>query len=92
MSVKQSERRCCWLVRAQLRAQSGPMTHPTIELFEQRAALLDLQGSEAGLDEAIVDLAAWVDLASQHLTEDDLTVLGGIGGVLYREGLRRRQA
>lgn len=68
------------------------MTHPTIDLFEQRAALLDLQGSEAGLDDAIADLAAWMGLVAEHLTEDDLAVLGGIGGVLYREGLRRRQA
>lgn len=67
------------------------MTHPTIELFEQRAALLGLQGSDQGLDDAIADLAAWMGLAADHLTEDDLAVLGGIGGVLYREGLRRRQ-
>lgn len=38
------------------------MTHPTIDLFEQRAALLDLQGSEAGLEDAIADLAAWMGL------------------------------
>ena len=68
------------------------MTHPTIELFEQRAALLDLQGSGAGLDDAIADPAAWMDLAADRLTEDDLAVLGRIGGVLYREGLRRRRA
>lgn len=74
------------------RAQGRGMTHPTIELFEQRAALLDLQGSDQGLDDAIADLAAWMGLAADHLTEDDLAVLGGIGGVLYREGLRRRQA
>ena len=66
--------------------------HPTIHLFEQLAELLDLQGSEAGLDDAISRLAAWMDLAQGHLTEDDLTVLGEIGGVLYREGLRRRGA
>lgn len=35
------------------------MPHPTIDLFEQRAALLDLQGSDKGLDEAIADLAVW---------------------------------
>lgn len=68
------------------------MTHPTIELFEQRAALLDVQGSSRGLDDAIADLAAWMGLAADHLTEDDWAVLGGIGGVLYREGQRRRQA
>jgi len=64
--------------------------HPTIHLFEQLAELLDLQGSEAGLDDAISRLVAWMDLARDHLTEDDLAVLGEIGAVLYREGLRRR--
>ena len=71
--------------------QSTDMTHPIIELFEQRAALLDLQGSDNGLDDALSDLAAWMALAADHLTEDDLAVLGGIGGLLYREELRRRQ-
>lgn len=51
-----------------------------------------MQGSGQGLDDAIADLAAWMGLAADHLTEDDWAVLGGIGGVLYREGLRRRQA
>lgn len=68
------------------------MTHPTIELFEQRAALPDLQGNGKGLDDAVADLAAWMDLAEEYLTEDDPAVLAGIGGALYREGLRRRQA
>ncbi|MBB1600409.1 hypothetical protein [Variovorax sp. UMC13] len=68
------------------------MTHPIIGLFEQRAALLNLQGSDKGLEDAIADLAVWMGLATDHLSEDDLAVLGGIGGLLYREGLRRRQA
>lgn len=66
------------------------MKHPTIELFEQRASLLDVQGSGQGLDDAIANLAAWMDLAEDRLTEDDWTVLGGIGALLFREGLRRR--
>ncbi|UBQ43967.1 hypothetical protein [Comamonas thiooxydans] len=66
--------------------------HPLIKLFEQRAGLLDLQGSKAGLDDALAQLAAWMDLAREHLTEDDMAVLGEIGGILYREGLRRRMA
>jgi len=66
------------------------MTHPTIRLFEQRAALLDLQGNNKGLDDAIADLAAWMTLAADHLTEDDSAVLGGVGGTLHREGARRR--
>lgn len=51
-----------------------------------------MQESGKGLGDAIADLAAWMSLAADHLTEDDLAVLGGIGAVLYREGLRRRQA
>ena len=66
--------------------------HPLIKLFEQRAELLDLQGSKAGLDDALAELAAWMDLERDHLTEDDRAVLGEIGGILYREGLRRRMA
>jgi hypothetical protein len=66
------------------------MTHPTITQFEHAAELLDIASDPAPLDEAIVRLAAWMDLAREHLTEDDMTVLIGIGGILYREGLRRR--
>lgn len=69
---------------------NGPMKHPTIELFEQRASLLDVQGSGQGLDNAIASLAAWMDLAGGRLTEDDWAVLGGIGALLFREGRRRR--
>lgn len=65
--------------------------HPIIELFAQRATLLELQSSSKDLDDAIANLAAWMDLAEDHLTEDDRTVLGEIGAVLYREGLRRRE-
>jgi hypothetical protein len=32
-----------------------------------------------------------MDLARDHLTEDDWAVLGEIGGVLYREGVSRRR-
>lgn len=52
--------------------------------------LLDMQRSTAGLDDAIANLAAWIELASDHLTEEDLAVLGEVGGVLYREGASRR--
>ena len=65
------------------------MIHPTINLFEQQAELLEIQGSAKGLDDAIAQLAAWMDLAD--LSEDDWAVLGEVGGILYREGLRRRQ-
>lgn len=67
------------------------MTHPIIHLFEERAILLDMQGSKGRLDDAIANLAAWMDLAEGHLTEDDWAVLGEIGGLLYREGASRRR-
>jgi hypothetical protein len=67
-------------------------THPVIETFQGRAELLDMQGSSAGLDEAIAQLAAWMDLASDRLTEDDVVVLTEIGATLYRDGLRKRRS
>jgi hypothetical protein len=67
-------------------------THPVIETFQVRAELLDMQGSSAGLDEAVAQLAAWMDLASDRLTEDDVAVLTEIGAMLYRDGLRKRRS
>jgi len=66
------------------------MTHPAIAQFEISAELLDIAGDPANLDDAITRLAAWMDLARDQLTEDDMAVLIGIGGVLYRLGLRAR--
>lgn len=66
------------------------MIHPIIQIFEERAMLLDMQRSTAALDDAIANLAAWMELARDHLTEDDWAVLGEIGGMLYREGASRR--
>ncbi len=66
------------------------MQHPVIQAFQGGAEVLEAQGSRAGLDDVIVQLAAWMDLAAERLTEDDLVVLSGIGAVLYREGLRKR--
>jgi len=64
--------------------------HPTIEIFRAGAELLDVQESSAGLDDAIAELAAWMDLASERLSEDDLVVLNAIGAMLFRAGLRYR--
>lgn len=64
--------------------------HPTIAAFEAGAELLDVQGSKVGIDDLLVRLASWMDLASTRLTEDDQSVLIGIGAALYREGLRQR--
>lgn len=67
-----------------------PDVHPLISIFQQRAQLLDAQGSTLGLDDAVWKLAAWASLAQGRLTEDDLALLGEIGGILYHEGLARR--
>lgn len=66
------------------------MIHPTIQIFQQRAELLNIQQSIEGLDDAIANLAAWMNMARDRLTEDDWVVLGEVGGLLYREGVRRR--
>ena len=62
--------------------------HPIIELFQTQAELLDIGGDTAALDDAIVRLAGWMELAD--LSENDIAVLVGIGGILYRDGLNRR--
>lgn len=65
--------------------------HPSIEAFQVGAELLDIQAKETGLDDAIAELAAWIDLAKNRLSEDDLALLTRVGAMLYREGLSRRQ-
>ena len=62
--------------------------HPTIKQFEAHAELLDISGSVAAIDDAIVQLAIWMD--GLELSEDDETLHCRIGAILYREGLRRR--
>lgn len=68
------------------------MDHPLIKRFEGAAEVLDIQEDRRGLDDAIVQLATWMDLAADHLTADDVIVLTGIGALLYRDGLLRRMA
>ena len=62
--------------------------HPIIKQFEAHAELLDISGSTEAIDDAIVQLAAWMD--TLELAEDDEALLCRIGEILYREGLRRR--
>lgn len=69
------------------------MTAPiplTIRRFQNRALALDEQFSGRGMDDAIADLARWMDDAQARLSDDDRAALIEIGGVLFREGLRRR--
>lgn len=64
------------------------MDHPIIKQFEAHAELLNISGSVEAIDEAIVQLATWMD--GLELSEDDQALLCHIGAVLYREGLRVR--
>jgi len=66
------------------------MIHPLIAQFEMQAQVLDAQPSNESLDDAVARLAAWMNLAQDRFSEDDMTVLVKLGGILYREGLRRR--
>lgn len=62
--------------------------HTIIKQFEAHAELLDISGSAEAIDDAVVQLAIWMD--TLELAEDDEALLCRIGGILYREGLRRR--
>lgn len=62
--------------------------HPIIKQFEAHAELLDISGSAEAIDDAVVQLAIWMD--TLELAEDDEALLCRIGGILYREELRRR--
>jgi hypothetical protein len=66
------------------------MVHPLIGQFQTQAEVLDAQDSKESIDDALSTLAAWIELARDHLSEDGMTVLVSVGGVLYREGLRKR--
>lgn len=63
--------------------------HPLVAIFQEMARMLDESESKEGLDHAIAQLAAWIDLASHKLNEDDLAVLASVGAILYREGWRK---
>lgn len=67
------------------------MIHPIIAVFQQRAQMLDMQGSKATSDDAIGLLAAWIETNESKLTEDDLAVLAEVGGTLYRDGLKNKE-
>lgn len=64
--------------------------HPLIAVFQQRAEMLDMQGSKATSGDAIGLLVAWVEANRDRLTDDDLVILGEIGGMIYRENLNGR--
>ena len=65
-------------------------THHVIQQFQNQAEMLDALQTPQGLEDAISELALWMDLKQADLTEDDWTMLVNVGGLLYREGLLRR--
>lgn len=64
--------------------------HPIIAQFSIQAELLDIASAPYELDDVIATLASWMWLADDRLTEDDRAVLVGVGGAMFREGLRQR--
>lgn len=74
---------------------TGPVMeqeHPIIAQFRMQAELMDFAGTPDGLnvDDLTTQMASWMWLIEDRLTEDDMAVLIGIGGALFREGLRQR--
>lgn len=64
--------------------------HPVILLFRSHADMLDSEAAPHDADAAIVQLATWTDSVQHWLTEDDVSALTAVGGIMYREQLRRR--
>ncbi|NYT36638.1 hypothetical protein ERD78_07125 [Allopusillimonas soli] len=65
--------------------------HPMIQLFEDRAKVLDASAQKADLDEGIVLLAGWLEGAKEWLSEDDIAILSEVGAIMYQEGLLARR-
>ncbi len=68
------------------------LIHPVIAAFERQAKILDVTGDREDADDAIALLAGWIDLSLERLTEADVSALVRVGGLLYRDGLNRRNA
>ncbi|MBN3833670.1 hypothetical protein [Burkholderia sp. Ac-20344] len=66
--------------------------HPVIAAFERQSKILDVIGDTQDSDDAIALLAGWIDLVAERLTEDDVSVLVNVGGLLFRDGLQRKSA
>ena len=64
--------------------------HLVIRLFRLHAEMMDSQADVHDADEAIVHLATWIDSVQHWLTEDDVSTLTAVGGIMYREQLRRK--
>lgn len=55
------------------------MIHPLIGQFQAHADVLDALASNDSLDDAVVRLATWMEIAGERVTEDDRAVLISIG-------------
>ena len=62
---------------------------PVIRLFRLHAETMDDQAEPHDADDAIVQLATWIDSVQHWLTEDDVSALIAVGAIMYREQLRR---
>lgn len=61
-----------WKNTSHPEAHHGPST--LIKRFEAGAELLEIQRDGASVEDAVIRLAAWMDLAADHLTEGDEVV------------------
>lgn len=64
--------------------------HPIVEQFRAQAEILDVTKSSKSIDDATIQLAIWMDLNADRLSEDDMALLTAVGGILFREGFNRR--
>lgn len=70
--------------------QALPEIHPIIAMFQEQSEALDAAQDTSRLDDAIALLAGWMELSQSRLTDADMTVLVDIGGILFREDLKRK--
>lgn len=64
--------------------------HPVVSLFREQAEKLDAAHAPRDPDEAIVKLAIWMSVNIKRLDATDIDMLSEVGGIMYREQLRRR--
>ena len=65
--------------------------HPIVGMFRTRSEVLDAKHAPRGdPDEPIARLAIWISLNIDKLSSEDINELTDIGGMLFREQIRRR--
>ncbi|QIL69509.1 hypothetical protein G7048_03435 [Diaphorobacter sp. HDW4B] len=65
--------------------------HSFIKLFQERSELLEIRGCIRDGDEPIVLLARWLTESEDHLSDDDISILADIGGMLYQAQFQERK-